>query len=86
MGDVAHCRDLLSERGYELIGDFVLPPAAWWDDYYAPMEARLEAIEARYRENPAALEVLAECREEIDVYRRYGDWYGYAFFIARKPG
>ena len=85
MAHVASCRQLIRNHGYELVDDFVLPPSAWWDHYYNPMKARLDALDERYRGDATSAAVLAECREEIDVYRRHGDWYGYAFFVARKP-
>lgn len=84
MADVAACRRLLDQRGYRRRGDFVLPAEAW-RQYYEPMSERLDRIEARYRGNRAAEPALAECRSEIDVWRRYGDWYGYQFFVAAKP-
>ena len=45
MGDVAAARDLVRRSGYRLLGDFVLPQAAWMADYYdaappAPRRAR----------------------------------------------
>lgn len=85
MGDIDAVRETVRCGGYELMGDFVLPAAAWWDDYYTPMAARLDVLEARYGEDAAAQSVLTACREEIDVCRRFGDWYGYAFFVAGKP-
>ena len=82
--DVAGCRALAREAGYELRGDFVLPEEAWWENYYAPLEARLAALEARYAGDPAAQGVLAEHREEIDFYRRYREYYGYCFFVLAR--
>ena len=84
MGTVAACRQLIRARGYELAGDFVLPPEAWWDDYYRPMSARLADLEPRFRGQPEAMAVIEACRDEIDCYRRFSDWYGYAFFVASK--
>lgn len=84
MGDVPHTRELVRGAGFELLEDFVLPPSAWWDHYYRPMSERVALLEQRYRDDPAALAALAECRREIDVYRRFGDWYGYSFFVARR--
>lgn len=84
MADVPACRRLLDARGYQRLDDFVLPQSAW-QQYYEPMSRRLDAIEARYRDDPEAWPSIAECRAEIDVWRRYGDWYGYGFFIARRP-
>lgn len=84
MADLEACRGLIRRVGYELLGHFVLPGEAWWDDYYGPMSGRIEALAASDPE-PGAAAVLAECRQEIDIWRRFGDWYGYAFFVARKP-
>jgi SAM-dependent methyltransferase len=81
MGDVAACRRLVRDCGYDLLGDFVLPEAAWWDDYYAPKEERVARLAAKYRGDPVAEAVLGECREEIELYRRYADYYGYVFLV-----
>ncbi len=84
MGSVAECAALVGRSGYELLGEFVLPPEAWWDDYYRPMSARLGEVELSCRGDPVAMEVVDACHREIDSYRRYADWYGYAFFVARR--
>ncbi len=67
--------------GYDVLGHFVLPESAWWDGYYEPMQRRLEALRPRYAADPAGSEVLAEHEQEIEFYRRYGAYYGYAFFV-----
>jgi SAM-dependent methyltransferase len=79
-------RRQIVDRGWELLGDFVLPPAAWWDDYYRPMAERIERLRALTGRDAAAIAVLDECMAEIDVYHRHGDSYGYAFFVARPAG
>jgi SAM-dependent methyltransferase len=81
IGDVEACRALAARAGYRLLGDFVLPEAAWWQDYYTPMAQRLELLEAKYAERPPALEVLATSRHEIEIYRRHADAYGYLFLV-----
>ncbi len=82
MADREGIRRRVRGAGFELIGDFVLPPSAWWDDYYGPMEQRLTVLREGYAGDPEALAVLEAEGREIDVYRRYGDNYGYAFFVA----
>jgi SAM-dependent methyltransferase len=72
--------------GWEILGDFVLPPAAWWDDYYRPMLERIEGLRVTYQGDAVAMAVLEECQAEVDVFRRHGDSYGYAFFVARPGG
>jgi cyclopropane fatty-acyl-phospholipid synthase-like methyltransferase len=69
--------------GYSIIGHFTLPPKTW-TDYYAAIEARLPAFRERYARNPEAQEVLSLHEREIEIFRRYGDSYGYEFIVARK--
>jgi SAM-dependent methyltransferase len=81
MRDLAGLRAAARAAGYRILGDFILPREAWWTHYYGPMEARLEAIEPRYRDDAVAKAVLADARAEIDLYRRNADSYGYAFLV-----
>jgi SAM-dependent methyltransferase len=75
---------LAREAGFELVGHFPLPPAAWWDDFYTPMEARVRAARAAHAEDPVALEALDEISGEIELHRRFGAYYGYVFFVLRR--
>jgi ubiquinone/menaquinone biosynthesis C-methylase UbiE len=81
MGDLAAARALVGRSGYRLLGDFVLPQAAWMTDYYEPLRRRLAELAPHYADDPAARAVLAESAEEIAVFERYGDWYGYVFLV-----
>jgi SAM-dependent methyltransferase len=87
MADLEANRRLVRECGYELLGDFVLPNSAWWDDYYGPKEKRLAGLIPKYAGDPVASAVLQETREELDVHRRYSDYYSYAFLVmgVRRP-
>lgn len=79
MTDVEGLCARVRAAGLELLDCFVLPPEAWWRDYYTPLEARLDALEATHAGDPE----LAAHRTEIDLYRRYPDRYGYAFAVGR---
>ena len=83
MKDLEFQRPLVEARGYSLLGDFVLPQEAWWDDYYTPMEKRVTEMEKKYASDPIAAAVVAESREEIEVYRDYADYYGYVFLVMQ---
>lgn len=84
MTDVETNLASLRAAGYEGLGHFTLPEAAWWTDYYAPLEAKLPALRARYAEDAAARDVLAASAREIAMRRRYPDSYGYVFFVGRR--
>jgi len=83
MSDIENRREIFRSCGYSLLGDFVLPENAWWDDYYGPMQSRLELLADKYMGNANATPVLDYCQLEIDLFARYADYYGYAFLIGQ---
>ena len=72
----------LRAAGYQPVEHFTLPESAWWD-YYRAIEKRVMRMKEKYKNNSGALEVLETEMQEIDLYRRYSDYYGYVFFIAQ---
>ena len=86
MTNIKAISEVIRENGYKLVGDFTLPDFAWWDCYYTPLEAKLPSLKLKYEGDEEALGVIAMAEAEIDVRRRYGQLYGYNFFIARKVG
>jgi SAM-dependent methyltransferase len=82
---LAQNEEVFRRAGYELLETFVLPERAWIDEYYRPLEQRVMALRARYAGDLAALEVLDAEDQEFGLYRKYSAYYGYTFFIARRP-
>lgn len=76
---------VFQHAGYDLLETFVLPERAWIDEYYRPLEQKVKSLRTRYAGDPAALEVLDAEDQEFALYRKYSAYYGYAFFIARRP-
>lgn len=74
----------IKESGYILIKHFTLPKSAWWDNFYIPLEKRIGKLRGKYADNKDALKVLEKEQREIDLYRRYSDYYGYVFYIVKK--
>lgn len=70
--------------GYKLLDQFTLPVSAWMDDYYTPMEKRLQSLRTKYTGNDEALKSINESQQEIDMYRKYSDYYGYVFYIMQS--
>lgn len=81
MRDLAACRALVRECGFELLGDFVLPERAWWEHYYTPKEQRITQLAPKYAGDAVSEAILRECREEIDHYRNHAAYYGYVFLV-----
>ena len=82
MRDATALLNAIDGCGYETVGHFMLPRSAWWDDYYGPLERNVAAFRARYRGRPKAQELADQTQREIDIWKAYSDYYGYAFFVA----
>ena len=76
--------EVIRQVGYDVLGHFVLPPSAWTDQYYDPMERRIAEKEKDWNGIPEAEAVLCEARNEISVFRNHSEYFGYAFFVMRR--
>jgi SAM-dependent methyltransferase len=85
MIDVAGNEKLISDRGFELVDEFVLPDASWWDSYYRPLEARLTGYRDKFATDPEKLGLVEWLQTEIDMRRTYAEYYGYVFFLLQRP-
>ena len=74
--------DVVRSCGYKVVGHFALPESAWWDDYYIPLEKRVGVLQEEYADNKEMLAIIAEARKEIDIYRRFSEFYGYVFYVC----
>jgi ubiquinone/menaquinone biosynthesis C-methylase UbiE len=70
--------------GYHVLDHFPLPEDAWLDEYYHPLERRLDLLRAKYKDDQEALKLIDSEQEEIDLYRKYSEWYGYVFYVMQK--
>jgi SAM-dependent methyltransferase len=71
---------------FSLLGHFTLPDEAWWDDFYTPMQRRIEELRARYATDDEALTVLGQLAQEPAMHRAHSEYYAYEFFVARRNG
>ncbi|MBN2202435.1 class I SAM-dependent methyltransferase [bacterium] len=70
--------------GFTPAGHFPLPVRAWIAPFYAPMEITVRRLVRKYREDARAQALLETWLAEIDIYRRYSDFFGYEFFIMHR--
>lgn len=70
--------------GYDSEGHFTLPDTAWWEHYYTPLKAKLPSLRERYARDGEALSIIDSTEHEIEMRRRFPNWYGYEFFVGRK--
>jgi hypothetical protein len=76
-------RSRIEAASYRTVASFPLPPSAWWDEYYDPMQTRIEDLRTRHPGDPAAVEIATAAETEIDIFRRFSSTYSYAFYIVQ---
>lgn len=84
MKDIPQNLALFAASGFEVLGHFTLPVSSWFDNYYDPMQARVNELRGPYADNADALKILAMAQAEIDGFRICSTELGYEFFVARK--
>ena len=82
MAGVAENLERARAAGFDVIDQFTLPTAAWWDQFYTPLEERMAQLAPGA--DPALAATIDETRHEIAMYRRHGDSYGYVFYLLRR--
>lgn len=75
---------ILEENDFTLEGYFNISQKSWITNYYKPMEARFEEFLKRNNNSKLAQKVVDDHKAEIDLYKKYSNYYSYGFYIARK--
>jgi ubiquinone/menaquinone biosynthesis C-methylase UbiE len=75
---------IIEETGYSSVGSFILPKCGWWDNYYTPLSDRIKTLRQKHIGDEEANECLNNTEREIELYRKYSDYYGYVFYLMKK--
>jgi SAM-dependent methyltransferase len=84
MGGEGENIETAERQGFEVLFVERLPAEAWWPNYYTPLLAGADRLEAQA--SPVMQDVITELRREAGLFRRFSDDYGYAFYVLRRPG
>ena len=76
--------DLIQNKRFHLVSNFTLPESSWLDNFYLPMEIELTRLNKKYQGNKIALDIFEEMKNEINLYKKFSDFYGYEFFIMQR--
>lgn len=75
---------ILEENGFSPVGYFYLPESSWMENYYLPIEDRLNTFLEKHNHSKMAKEIVEQVRNEIALYRKYKSYYSYGFYLAKK--
>ena len=74
----------MQKAGYKPVATFILPDNCWTEHFYAPQVNVQKVFLEKNAGNKAAIEFIANQRYETQLYHKYKEYYGYAFFIGKK--
>ena len=76
--------DQLQKAGYLPLASFILSENCWIENFFKPQIAVQKSFLEKYSSNKTAEEFIAYMRREEELYHKYKDYYGYAFYIGKK--
>lgn len=75
---------ILEQQGFEDAEHFVLPQTDWWDVFYRDTQAAIPAFVEKHGDSPEVQLVVESNEKEMDIMRKFQEYLGYVFYIARK--
>jgi ubiquinone/menaquinone biosynthesis C-methylase UbiE len=81
---VADVLPRIPQLGYSLEDTVPLPEAAWWTEFYKPIEEKMDILRHKYRNNADALKLLNQYKTEMDMVKKNPSNFSCAFYIMKK--
>lgn len=82
MGNERQNVALARGAGYRVLATRRLPSDAWWRNYYGPLRERMRRIDV----TAVMQAVIRETEEEMALFARFSDCYGYTFYVLQPAG
>ena len=76
---------VMQEEGYDVIAAFRLPEKCWIDNFYILQRQTQQEFLKLHPNNATATALVENQCREAEMYSRYHQYYGYVFYIGRKP-
>lgn len=74
----------MQKAGYIPIATFILPESCWTEKFYTPQVSAQKNFLKKYAGNKTAEDFIGNQRHEAELYYKYKEFYGYAFYIGKK--
>lgn len=75
--------EIMQNSGYAFVASFVLPEACWTENYFLPREAAIQNLLDKYAHSDTVQEYAEMNRQEVQLFQKYKQHYGYVFYIGR---
>ncbi|MDH6354885.1 ubiquinone/menaquinone biosynthesis C-methylase UbiE [Dysgonomonas sp. PH5-45] len=74
----------VQKAGYIPVATFIMPENCWTEHYFASKVTTQEIFLNKYAGNKSVEEFITLQSHEEELYRKYKEFYGYVFFVAKK--
>jgi len=74
----------IESAGYTPVASFLFPWSCWSETYLRPMEGLFDKFLDSQNHSDGAREFVKRQREEIYMFEKYREYFGYMFFIMRN--
>lgn len=75
--------EIMQKCGYQMIACFALSGQCWTENYFIPRKMAINKLSEKYAGNETMLDYAAQNKRETELYSKYGQHYGYVFYIGR---
>lgn len=76
--------EIIHNSGLKLVNSVNFEEKEWWDEYYIPLENKAKNLKKKYRNHQEFTEFLERIQIEVDIYRKFSDYYGYIYYVMQK--
>lgn len=84
IGTFSEKKEVIEKLGYSLVDYFILPKEDWLESYYNPMEMRFNKFLDRHNHSLEAKKLVENDKREIEIYRKYNEYFSYGFYVIKK--
>lgn len=74
----------MQKAGYMPVATFILPENCWIDHFFTPQVNPQKVFLEKHSGNKAAVGFIEYMRYEAQMYSKYKEFYGYAFYIGKN--
>ena len=76
--------EMISQNGYKLLDYFLIPLETWRDEFFVPLEERLNEFNGLTINDPKTIEELNSAKRDLEMYKRTPERNQSVFFIMQK--
>lgn len=74
----------IESAGYLPVATFVLPEDCWIENFYKPQVEAQKKFLKKYKGNKTVERLISNQKHEAQLYKKYKQFYGYVFYVAKK--